>query len=112
MSDHAKQGHGAEGGHDHSHGVRIYIWVFVGLIIGTILTVAAWKVHLPTMFLTVLVALVIAGVKASLVAGWFMHLSSEKKMIYAILAFTAFFFLGMMLLTVFSMSDIPKPRLP
>ena len=34
--------------------------VFGALIVGTILTVAAWKVHLPTLFLTVLVAMIIA----------------------------------------------------
>lgn len=103
----------AHSSHDHHHkGVKIYILVFLALIIGTIITVAAWKIHLPTIFLTVLVALAIASVKASLVAGWFMHLASEQRMIYAILGFTAFFFLGMMLLTIWAMSDIPKPISP
>lgn len=99
--------------HGHAHkGVKIYLWVFAALIVGTILTVAAWKVHLPTLFLTVLVALVIASVKASLVAGWFMHLASEQRMIYAILALTAFFFLGMMFLTIWATKDIPHHILP
>lgn len=98
--------------HDHSKSVRIYLLVFGALIIGTILTVAAWKVHLPTMFLTVLVALIIASLKASLVAGWFMHLASEQKMIYAILGFTAFFFAGMMVLTIWAMNDAPTHPLP
>lgn len=97
----------------HGHGgLKTYWLVFGALIIGTILTVAAWKVHLPTVFLTVLVAMIIASVKASLVAGWFMHLSSERKMIYVILLLTFFFFLGMMFLTVLSMEDIPKPIFP
>jgi cytochrome c oxidase subunit 4 len=106
MSNSNARGHGSHGS------IRVYIWVFVALILGTILTVAAWKVHLPTVFLTVFVALVIATVKASLVAGWFMHLSAEKKVIYVILAFTAFFFLGLMGLTIHAMIDIPKPRFP
>ena len=105
-------GQGSGHGHDHAKHVRVYLWVFAALIVGTIITVAAWKVHLPTLFLTVLVALIIASVKASLVAGWFMHLASEQRMIYAILGITVFFFLGMMLLTIWAMGDIPKPRFP
>lgn len=98
--------------HDVSKSIRIYLGIFGLLIVGTVLTVAAWKVHLPTIFLTVLVALIIASVKASLVAGWFMHLASEQKMIYAILGFTAFFFLGMMGLTLWAMHDAPTHALP
>ncbi len=52
-------------------------------------------------------ALVIACTKAFLVAGYFMHLISEKKMIYGIMAFTAFFFVGLMALTLWSMHDFP-----
>jgi hypothetical protein len=46
-------------------------------------------------------------VKASLVAGFFMHLVSEKKSIYTVLAVTAFFFAGLMALTVWAMHDFP-----
>ena len=42
-------------------------------------------------------------VKGFLVAGYFMHLISEKKMIYGILIATVFFFTGLMFLTVWSM---------
>ena len=52
-------------------------------------------------------ALFIACGKAFLVAGYFMHLISERKMIYGILAFTAFFFIGLMFLTVWSFADFP-----
>lgn len=104
MSEHKAQ-------HAHGH-TKVYWWIFFGLVIGTILTVVAWKIHMPTLFLTVALALVIATAKASLVAGWFMHLTKEAKMIYVILGFTVFFFLGMMLLTVWAMADIPKPIFP
>jgi len=53
------------------------------------------------------IALVIATAKASLVALFFMHLISEKQMIYMVLAFTAFFVAGLMLLTLFSHHDVP-----
>lgn len=103
--------HSSKAHHAHKS-VKVYLWVFAALILGTIITVAAWKVHLPTIFLTVLVALLIAGAKASLVAGWFMHLAGEQKMIYAILGITAFFFLGMMLLTLWAVQDAPHINLP
>ena len=53
--------------------------------------------------LAIAIALFIASVKAFLVAGYFMHLISERKMIYIILAFTVFFFAGLMYLTIWSM---------
>jgi caa(3)-type oxidase subunit IV len=96
----------------HKKHVRTYWTIFIALIIGTVITVAAYFVHLPTVFLTVLVALLIAGTKAGLVAGWFMHLVGEQKMIYVILGFTFFFFLGMMLLTVWADADMPVLDLP
>ena len=36
-----------------------------------------------------------------------MHLLSEKKMIYTLLAFTVFFFAGLMGLTLYAMQDFP-----
>ena len=53
-------------------------------------------------------SLVIACVKAFLVIAYFMHLISEKKMIYSILGFTMFFFAGLMVLTLCSMNNFPK----
>ena len=50
----------------------------------------------------------IACSKAFLVAGYFMHLISERKMIYGLLAFTAFFFLGLMFLTLSTYADFPR----
>ena len=45
--------------------------------------------------------------KAFLVAGYFMHLISERKMVYGILAFTTFFVTGLMFLTVWSFANFP-----
>ncbi len=96
---------------DHPHGahfsVKKYIMVFVALLVGTVITVGAYYVHLPTVALTVAVALFIATVKAFLVAGWFMHLIDEKKMIYGILGATAFFFVSLMFITIWAMNDFP-----
>jgi cytochrome c oxidase subunit 4 len=90
-------------GHDVQQEVRRYLTVFACLLAGTVITVGAYYLHLPNVALTIAVALFIATVKAFLVAGYFMHLISEKKMIYGILAATVFFFAGLMYLTLWSM---------
>jgi cytochrome c oxidase subunit 4 len=90
-------------GHNVQDEVRRYKLVFYSLLAGTCITVGAYYLHLPSVALTIAVALFIATVKAFLVAGYFMHLISERKMIYGIMAATVFFFAGLMYLTVWSM---------
>ena len=51
--------------------------------------------------------LAIAIVNAVVVAGFLMHLFSEKKMVYTVLAFTVVFFIGLMGLTLWAMHDFP-----
>jgi len=70
---------------------RAYIKVFVGLMILTVITVAVAYLHMPV-GMAVAVALVIALFKGTLVAGVFMHLFDERKMIYWVLALTVLFF--------------------
>jgi len=71
--------------------VRTYIVVFVGLLALTLITVAISYLHLP-LGPAVALALFVAIVKGSLVACFFMHLISERKLIYWVLGFTVFFF--------------------
>jgi caa(3)-type oxidase subunit IV len=93
---------------DHfSHHVRRYLFVFYALLFGTIITVAASYIPFGNRAINIGVALFIACGKAFLVAGYFMHLVSERKMIYGILAFTAFFFAGLMFLILWSFGDSP-----
>jgi cytochrome c oxidase subunit 4 len=75
--------------------IKRYLYVFGGLAVLTIITVAISRLHLPTMQ-AVILALAVATVKGSLVAAFFMHLISERKLIYAVLVLTVFFF-GMMI---------------
>ena len=84
--------------------VKRYLFVFYALIVGTVVTVAASWAHIDSVAITVAIALFIACIKGFLVAGYFMHLISEKKMIYGILLATAFFFAGLMFLTIWSMN--------
>jgi cytochrome c oxidase subunit 4 len=79
--------------------VRVYITVFVALMVLTIVTVAVSRFHFPVP-IAVTVALIVATIKGALVAGYFMHLVSEKKLIYAVLALTIFFFIALMALPV------------
>lgn len=51
--------------------------------------------------------LAIAVVNAFLVAGFLMHLLSEKKMVYTVLGFTVVFFASLMGLTVWATGDFP-----
>ena len=84
--------------------VRIYITVFAALMVLTIVTVAISRFHLREP-IAVAVALIVAGIKGSLVACYFMHLISEKKLIYAVLTVTVVFFAVLMALPVLSYHD-------
>jgi cytochrome c oxidase subunit 4 len=84
--------------------VRVYITVFVALMFLTIVTVAISRLHLSVP-IAVTVALFVAIVKGSLVAGYFMHLVSEKKLIYAVLALTIAFFVALLTLPVLTTSN-------
>jgi len=97
----------------HSHAdikkhVKTYLVIFIALLVGTFVTVALYSIHFENFAVTVAIALFVATVKASLVAGFFMHLISEKKAIYAMMAATFFFFASMMYLTVWSRGQMPK----
>ncbi len=70
--------------------VRTYLMVFAALAILTVITVAISTVHLPS-HRAIALALVVAVIKAALVALFFMHLASERRIIYATLALCAVF---------------------
>ena len=108
MDAHPAQPAQAHAEHDNfAHHVRRYLFVFYALLFGTLLTVGASYIPFGNRAVNIGVALFIAIGKASLVACYFMHLISERKMIYGILGFTAFFFIGLMFLTLGSFSDFP-----
>ncbi|HZO86101.1 MAG TPA: cytochrome C oxidase subunit IV family protein [Verrucomicrobiae bacterium] len=98
----------AHDAHDVKKDVKKYLIVFAALLVGTILTVGMYYVHIPSLVITITVALFIATVKAALVAGFFMHLISERKAIYSVLLATAFFFAAMMYLILWHRADIPS----
>ncbi len=77
--------------------VKIYVGVFLALMVLTILTVAVSYFHLPIVP-AVLVALAIATVKGSLVAGFFMHLVQEKPIVLWILLLAAILVIPLLIL--------------
>lgn len=83
----------AHDGHDdiQKH-VRVYVMVFIALACLTAVTVGASYINMGSHSINIAVALLIAGIKASLVAAFFMHLVSERKVIYWVLGLTALFF--------------------
>ena len=77
-----------------THHIANYRKVFIFLLIGTTLTV--WASYMEfnvqnSIAGAIFVGLTIAFIKGYLVAANFMHLNSEKKMIYWILFLTIFF---------------------
>jgi cytochrome c oxidase subunit IV len=103
-SDHAATSMTSDHDVDIDKHVRVYITVFVALMVLTVVTVTVSRFHLPVP-IAVSVALLVALIKGSLVACYFMHLISEKKLIYAVLALTAVFFVVLMVLPVVTVHD-------
>ncbi len=85
--------------HDIKKEIRRYLIVFISLAGLTVVTVAVSYLHLK-LHEAVVLALFIATVKGSLVACYFMHLISEKKLIYAVLIVTVVIFLGLFLIPI------------
>jgi cytochrome c oxidase subunit 4 len=91
--------------------VKTYYMIFGALMLFTVITVAVSYLHLPVP-MAILVALVVATIKGSLVALFFMHLSHERKVIYWALMLTVVFFVFLMFVPLFTNLDrIPGSEL-
>jgi cytochrome c oxidase subunit 4 len=92
---------------EHVVPVRVYIFVFLALIIGTLTTYFAATIDMERMFnthfpLNSLVALTIAVTKAVLVILFFMHVKYSTRLTKVVVV-SGFFWLGIML--TITMSD-------
>ncbi|MEQ1910452.1 MAG: cytochrome C oxidase subunit IV family protein [Vicinamibacterales bacterium] len=103
-SDHAVDAMSGHHAADIDRQVKIYIMVFVALMVLTVVTVTISRFHLSVPA-AVTVALLVAIVKGSLVACYFMHMIAEKKLIYAVMALTVVFFVVLLALPVLTHSD-------
>ena len=84
--------------------INSYIKVFGALAVLTVVTVAVASLKF-SIGLAVLVAMVIATVKGSLVASFFMHLAHEKKLIYLLLFITLVFLTSLLFITFGTIGD-------
>jgi FtsH-binding integral membrane protein len=84
----------------------VYVFIAVLCAISVMIFISSLP---PTYTWAVKVTLIlaVACVNAFLVAGFLMHLLSEKKLIYTLLGFTVFFFAGLIGLTLYAMQDFP-----
>ena len=83
--------------------IKNYRNVFIYLLIATFLTVLASYIDFDvkgSIAGGVFVGLVIASIKGYLVAANFMHLNSEKKMIYWVLILTIIFLIPLLFIPV------------
>jgi len=87
------------GGEDIKRHVKVYIGVFTALMVATVITVGVSYMRLAVL-LAVTVAMIVATVKGSLVAAYFMHLKSEKPAIFWLLMLTASFWVLLMFIPV------------
>ena len=84
--------------------VARYVGVFVALLALTLVTVLVTSLQLSPGS-TIALGLSIAVFKAALVAMFFMHLNSERSMVYWPLALTAFLFVAMFAFILWSEAD-------
>lgn len=80
--------------------MRTYLMVFFSLAVLTVVTVGISYLHL-SIGPAVALGLLVATIKASLVALFFMHLSHEKTIIYGTLCITGVAFFFCMLIPLF-----------
>jgi caa(3)-type oxidase subunit IV len=85
--------------------IKWYIIIGLILIFFSGLTVALSYWELPTHSLNILVGMILATIKATLVALIFMHLNHEKSLIYKVLAFTAAFAIVLFTLFILAHED-------
>src|SRR5471030_1293772 len=87
--------------------IRRCIYVFIAVVCATGLMIGVSFLPNFGWAAKVTMILAIACANAFVVAGFLMHLISEKKMIYSVLGFTVFFFAGLMGLTLYALHDFP-----
>jgi len=87
--------------------VRTCVLVFIAVLLATGLMIFTSFLPHYGWPLKVTLILAIAICNAFCVAGFLMHLLTEKKLVYTVLMFTVAFFIGLMGLTLWAMQDFP-----
>jgi heme/copper-type cytochrome/quinol oxidase subunit 4 len=92
---------------DYKSYLRLCIYVFIAVVCTTSLMIGASFLPHYSWAVKVTLILAVACVNAFVVAGFLMHLISEKKLVYTLLGFTVFFFTGLLGLTLYALHDFP-----
>lgn len=79
---------------EHAPNVKLYMAVFAALMVLTVVTVWISKFHL-SIGAAIALGMLVASVKAALVAAVFMHLWGEKRLVFYILGLTVFLGAGL-----------------
>ena len=85
---------------EHIVSVKVYVTIFLVLVVGTILTVLAAFANFPGKLNTI-IALTIATAKATFVVLYFMHVRYSARLIWVIVG-SALFWMGIMFAFTFS----------
>lgn len=105
-SNHQPSGGASSSTAEHvEHSVSKYKILFFGLMALTLITVGLSYVDFGSSFWNVVVALVVASLKAGLVAAIFMHLWGERSTVWKVLVFTVVFVAGLFGLSYLHFSD-------
>jgi cytochrome c oxidase subunit 4 len=93
ISSPVQSAHGNASHEPHVLPLKVYFGIFGSLLVLTVVTVLVSHLGLPPT-LSIIVALSVALVKASLVAGYFMHLKYEDRF-YSFILIASLFFIGL-----------------
>lgn len=85
---------------EHIVPIRVYLTIFLVLVVGTILTVAAAFADFPGKLNTI-IALTIATTKATFVVLYFMHVRYSARLVWVIIG-SALFWMGILFAFTFS----------
>ena len=90
--------------------IKLYWKIAGALMVLTVATVGVSYIQFGVA-MGIVVALIIAATKGSLVASYFMHLIGERKSIYATLALTALFFIILIFIPLLGHTDTYGERM-
>ena len=94
----------------HDPDVKFYVYIFAALLLLTLATVLVSYWHLPK-GPAITLGLVIATTKAALVAAFFMHLKTERTLIYYFLGVTAVCLFILFVLPITDSQDTKQVRI-
>jgi cytochrome c oxidase subunit 4 len=77
---------------------KTYLFILIGLITFTLLSVAVTQIHLGA--LSIFVALLFAGLKSTLVLWYFMHLKFERRTYKVFLLLVLFVYFAVVVITM------------